>query len=175
MRQLTTRARIESFMRELGSAVRSAGGIYFTGGVSAVLLGWRDTTMDVDLKADPEPAGFFECLPKLKETLNINVELASPDQFVPALPGWRERSRFIGTEGPLSFRHYDFYGQALAKIERDHPRDRDDVRRMLADGLVVPARLLALFAEVEPQLPRYPAVDAASLGTRVRAFAESGS
>ena len=69
--------------------------------VSAVLMGWREMTLDVDLKADPEPAGFFEALPRLKDELDINIELASPDQFVPALPGWVERSPFIADHGLL--------------------------------------------------------------------------
>lgn len=102
MRTHTTTERIEQLMRELGAAVRSEGQIYFTGGVSAVLLGWRETTIDVDLKAEPEPVGFFECLPRLKDALNVNIELASPDLFVPALPGWQDRSRFIARHGQVS-------------------------------------------------------------------------
>jgi len=143
--------------------------------VSAVLLGWRETTLDVDLKADPEPTGFFECLPRLKDALDINIELASPDQFVPPLPGWRERSQFIAQHGRLAFCHYDFYGQALSKIERAHARDRDDVGRMLESGLVKPERLLELFREAEPLLVRYPAIDAQRLRLRVSAIATGGA
>jgi hypothetical protein len=124
MRQDTNRERIERLMHELAAGVHSPGRVYFTGGVSAVLLGWREMTMDVDLKADPEPAGFFETLPRLKDALDINIELAATDQFVPTLTGWRERSIFIAQHGLLMFHHYDFYSQALAKIERGHVRDR---------------------------------------------------
>lgn len=46
-------------MQRLGAAVLSEGRIYFTGGVSAVLMDWREMTIDVDLKAEPEPQGFF--------------------------------------------------------------------------------------------------------------------
>ena len=154
-------------MRRLGSAVASEGCIYFTGGVSAILLGWREMTIDVDLKADPEPAGFFESLPRLKDSLDLNIELASPDLFVPALPGWKDRSPFIARFGLLDFHHYDFYGQALAKLERDHPRDRSDVACMIREGFVVPQRLLELFTQVETDLIRYPAVDPTSLRRRV--------
>src|SRR3954465_5066311 len=149
MRQHTTRDRIEQFMRQLGACVRSEGTVFFTGGVSAVLLGWREMTIDVDVKADPEPFGFFESLPRLKEELDINVELAAPDQFVPTLAGWRDRSQFIARHGMLSFYHYDFYSQALAKIERTHARDRHDVGHMIESGLVQPERLASLFAEVD--------------------------
>lgn len=167
MRSHTTKERIEQLMRRLGAAVSSEGRVYFTGGVSAVLMGWREMTIDVDLKAEPEPQGFFECLPRLKDDLDINIELASPDQFVPALPGWQDRSRFIARHGRLDFHHYDFYGQALSKVERHHPRDRHDVACMIRDGLVNPERLRELFGQIAPQLIRYPAIDPESLHQRV--------
>jgi len=172
MRKNTTREGIESLMRELGSRVLSNGCVYFTGGVSAVLLGWREMTMDVDLKADPEPQGFFEALPKLKESLDINIELASPDMFVPVLSGWRERSPIIASYGKMEFRHYDFYSQALAKVERGHTRDRNDVGSMLESGLVVPGKLLELFTEAEPRLIRYPSIEPELLRQKVFALAE---
>jgi len=175
MRSHTTRERVERFMQRLGSAVTSEGRVYFAGGVSAVLLGWRDMTIDIDLKADPEPAGFFESLPRLKDDLDINVELACPDQFVPALPGWRDRSPFIARHGQLDFFHYDFYGQALSKLERDHPRDRLDVASMMRDGLVRAAQLRELFEEVEPALIRYPAVDSSRLRERVMDVGREGA
>ena len=162
-------------MAELGRAVRSAGRVYFTGGVSAVLLGWREATLDVDLKADPEPAGFFEALPQLKDAMDINVELASPADFVPVLPGWVERSVFIARHGRLEFFHYDFYSQALAKIERFHSRDQGDVAQMLAAGLVKRDRLLELFRIVEPKLIRFPAIDADALRRRVEAITATAS
>lgn len=159
-------------MRQLGARVRSEGCVFFTGGVSAVLLGWREMTIDVDVKADPEPLGFFENLPRLKEELDINIELAAPDQFVPTLSGWRDRSQFIARHGSLSFYHYDFYSQALAKIERAHARDRHDVGHMIESNLVQPQRLAELFAEVESQLMRYPAIEPELLHKRVTAIAE---
>lgn len=155
----TNSEKIHELMRALGRSVKTAGRIYFTGGVTAVLMGWRDATMDIDLKADPEPDGFFEALPKLKEQIDINIELASPDDFVPALPGWRERSQLIESHGKLEFLHYDFYGQALSKIERWHDRDRVDVRRMFQDGLVDRGKLWDLFLQIEPNFVRYPAVN----------------
>jgi hypothetical protein len=158
-------------MTELGRIVGSPGKIYFTGGVSAVLLGWRETTLDVDLKADPEPRGFFEALPRLKDALDINIELASPEDFVPALPEWRERSAFISAHGPLVFYHYDFYSQALSKLERFHTRDQSDVEQMLSTGLVQRERLLELFREIEHELIRFPAIDADALTRRVETTA----
>jgi hypothetical protein len=62
-------------------------------------------------------------------------------------------------EGKLAVYHYDLYSQALAKIERGHAQDAGDVRQMLRDGLVEPARLRELFDRIEPELFRYPALD----------------
>ena len=84
-------------MERLGELARGPGQIFLTGGASAVLFGWREMTVDVDLKMLPEPAGVFEAIATLKDELNINVELASPDLFIPELPEWRERSKRIAT------------------------------------------------------------------------------
>lgn len=169
------RAKLERFMRELGDRVQSDGTIYLTGGATALLFGWRATTIDVDLKADPEPLGLFEAIATLKETLDINVELASPDMFVPPAPGWQGRSLFIARHGRVTFRHFDPYTQALAKLQRGHDRDVLDVGEMLRVGLVTTRDLTRVFDEIEPQLIRYPAVDAKAFRAAVAAFCERAS
>ena len=78
---------------------------------------------------------------------------------IPELPGWKDRSSFIGRQGRLSFYHYDFYAQALSKIERGHAKDLEDVREMLSRGLVGRDELRRRFEQIEPQLYRYPAID----------------
>ena len=160
-------------MEGIGRQCRSNGRIYLVGGASAVLVGWRATTVDVDLKLDPEPAGVFEAIAELKDALGINVELAAPDQFIPPLPGWRERSPFIVRHGPVSFHHYDFHSQALAKIERGHGQDLHDVAEMRGRGLIEPAMLRRLFDAIGAELVRYPALDPDSFRVKVeRALAE---
>src|SRR3989449_8013404 len=117
MRRKVTTASLKQFMKELAGAARSPGNVYFTGGATALLLGFRETTIDIDLKLDPEPEGVFEAIAVLKNELNLNVELASPVDFIPAAPDWRERSRHIASIRQLQFFHYDFSLQALAKLE----------------------------------------------------------
>src|SRR5438270_9677044 len=97
MRRQVDRTNLERFMEELGKRASSRGTVYLTGGSTALLLGFRDQTVDIDIKLDPEPKGAFQAIAELKETLGINVELASPDQFIPPLPGWKERSQWIIT------------------------------------------------------------------------------
>jgi hypothetical protein len=162
MRRPVDAERIRRFMRELGDEAEKDVRLYFTGGATAVLYGWRPSTVDVDVKLEPESDRLFRALPRIKEKLEINVELASPDQFIPELPGWQERSVFIAREGRLSFYHYDFYAQALSKIQRGHSRDLTDVRQMIDRGLVDREELRRQFEEIEPRLYRYPAIDPAA-------------
>lgn len=171
MRGLVDRERMLNFMRELGRATHQPARIYFTGGSSAVLLEWRASTIDVDLDVRPESEEVLHAIPALKERLRINVELAAPTHFIPELPAWESRSRFIAREGRLDFYHYDFYSQALAKIERSHARDVLDVRAMRTHGLIDPTQLLDLFSAIEPELYRYPAIDPRSFRRSVEAVA----
>jgi hypothetical protein len=159
MRKPVTAARIDEFMKELGSGVTDPARIFLVGGASAVLLGWRVSTTDVDLKLVPENNDILRKFPSLKEHLELNIELASPDDFIPELPGWQERSRFIRQEGKLTFLHYDFYAQALAKIERAHETDLHDVQSLIKSRLIEPDRLLELFSQIEGLLYKYPALD----------------
>jgi hypothetical protein len=129
-----------------------------TGGTTAVLFGWRGSTVDLDLKLDPDQDSVLRAIPEIKERLQINIELASPVDFIPVAPGWEERSLFVEQFGQLSIYHFDPYSQALAKIERGHAQDLGDVREMLARRLVEPQRLLELFGRIETELYRYPAI-----------------
>ena len=65
----------------------------------------------------------------VKGELGVNIELVSPPDFVPELPGWRERSPFVLQQGAITVRHFDPYSQALAKIERGFEQDLLDVPR----------------------------------------------
>jgi uncharacterized nucleotidyltransferase DUF6036 len=101
------------------------------GGATAVLHGWRPTTIDVDLVMRPEDDTLLRAIPDLKEELQINVELASPLDFIPVPPGWEDRGTFICQMGRVRFFHFDLYAQALAKVERGHRQDLADVREMI--------------------------------------------
>ena len=159
MRELADAERIGRFMRALGAEADSEGAAYLTGGATAVLHGWRATTIDVDVKLVPESDRLLRALPQIKDELSINVELVSPADFIPVPPGWEDRSLFAARAGLLTFYHFDPYAQALAKLERAHAQDLEDVREMEAAGLVDPRQALAYFEAVESELYRYPAVD----------------
>ena len=104
----------------------------------------------------------------------MNIELAAPSDFIPPIPGWQDRSRFIVREGRISYYHYDPYSQALSKIERGHTQDVSDVAAMLESGLINRRKLLKLFKEIEPYLYKYPAIDPNSFSMAVDRFTNSG-
>jgi hypothetical protein len=175
MRQPVTTARLEEFMKALGSGVSAPARIFLVGGATAVLLGWRDSTIDIDLKVVPERDELLRAFSVLKERLEINIELASPDDFIPELPGWEDRSQFVRQVGALTFLHYDFYAQVLAKIERNHESDQRDVQEMIKSNLVDPKRLLDLFYRIEGDLHKFPALDAPSFRRAVEFVANQAS
>lgn len=78
MREALTAEHLQAFIKGLAAVARSPSRIYLVGGASAVVLGWRDSTVDVDLKIIPETDELLRSLPRLKEQLHINIELASP-------------------------------------------------------------------------------------------------
>jgi hypothetical protein len=172
MRGEADRAKLERLMAAIGERATGSGVIYLTGGATALLFGWRKATIDIDIKPDPEPPGLFQAIATLKESLDLNIELASPDQFIPTLHGWRERSIFIATHGPVSFYHYDLYSQALSKLQRGHARDVRDVHAMRSARLIEPETLAQLFRDIQPELIRFPGVDAAIFARVVREFCE---
>jgi len=170
MRSPVDRARLLAFLGALGERAGRGTRVYLVGGATAVLYGWRDSTVDIDLRIEPDSDAALRSIPRLKDELQVNVELASPADFLPEVPGWRERSPFVGQFGELTAFHYDLDSQALAKIERAHVTDRLDVAAMLERGLVERRTLAARFADIEPTLFRFPAVDPKTFRERVEDF-----
>jgi hypothetical protein len=159
MRDIADKERIEAFLAALTREATGETHLYLVGGTSAVLVGWRPTTIDIDLVMRPESDAMLRAIPVLKERLRLNVELASPDQFIPVPAGWEARSPIITTMGQVTVHHYDFTAQALAKLERGHTRDLADVAAMQDRGLITPTELRRQFALMEPHLYRFPAID----------------
>jgi hypothetical protein len=144
--------------------------MYLTGGATAVMEGWRESTVDIDVRFEPDSDAALSRLGEVKERLAVNVELASPLDFLPPLDGWRERSRFRFREGNLEVFDFDPYSQALSKLERGFELDLADVRSMVDSGQVKPGRLRGLFEDIEKELYRFPAVDPPSLRAAVESL-----
>lgn len=159
MRAPVDRQRVSQLMDHLGRAASTPLRVYFVGGTSAVIVGWRTATIDVDLMIQPHDDALLRAIPAAKEALDINIELASPADFIPLPSGWEERSPFIERRHDAAFHHFDFYSQALSKVERGHRQDIEDVHAMIERGLVDPRQARRYFDQIEPELYRFPAID----------------
>lgn len=159
--------RLRQVLEAFGRACRGPGTLYLTDGATALLEGWRESTVDVDLSFDPEPEGAFAAIARIKEELGVNIELASPADFLPELGAWRSQSRFVGRFGSIDVRHYDPRAQVLAKLARGFDRDLSDARAMIDRGMVTCEGLRAALDEMRPRIERYPRVDRVVLARRL--------
>lgn len=169
MRSAADAERIKHLADELGRVVAPGTRMYLTGGATAVLEGWRESTVDIDVRFEPDSDAALSRIKDLKEQLGVNVELASPLDFLPPLPGWQDRCRFRFRKGNLEVFDFDPHSQALSKLQRGFELDQKDVQSMIDSGQVDPRTLLNLFDQIEPELFRFPAVDPPALRTAIEA------
>jgi hypothetical protein len=163
---------VERLLRALGARGHAGDRVYLAGGASAVTIGWRAYTKDVDMRLESDaPDSLLHAISTLKNELDVNIELAGPVDFLPEPKGWRDRSPYIGRYGTVDVFHTDFTLQALAKLERGLDRDLIDIDAMLERDLTTVDHIRELFLELEPQLFRFPAVDAGTLADRVHKLA----
>jgi hypothetical protein len=131
--------------------------VYIVGGGTAVLAGWRASTIDVDLHADRDAV--FRDIQAIKERLDLNIEYARPEQFVPPLAGSERRHVFIDRVGDVEFFHYDPYAQLLSKIVRGFRQDVLDARSFLQSGMVDAGEFRTLVHQIpESAFAKYPSL-----------------
>lgn len=111
---------------------------------------------------------------KLKDELDVNVELSSPAHFLPELSDWREMSPYVGTFGALEVYDYDLRAQALAKLSRGFECDVLDVHALLDDGAVTVDALREAFDAMSSRIIRFPRVSAEIIRARIEALASRG-
>jgi Nucleotidyltransferase of unknown function (DUF6036) len=174
MRDEVTRERLRAVMREIartaprGKRYR----VYVVGGGTAVLSGWRPTSIDADFFAPDESV--FRDVQGIKERLNVNVEFARPEHFVPPLPDSEDRHVFIETVDRVSYYHYDPYAQVLSKIVRGFERDIDDARQFVRAGVVDAEKLRKLVQQIPPpEYAKYPNLSQDAVKQAVEDFLSS--
>lgn len=69
MRRVAEPDRIQRFMTALAVKAARPARLYFTGGATAVLLGWRASTIDVDIHIVPDDDRLLRALPELRKSL----------------------------------------------------------------------------------------------------------
>ena len=176
MREEVTREYLVLLMKELARRAprRGAYRVYFVGGGTAVYLGWRRSSVDVDLYSDRDVV--FRDIQEIKERLNINIEFARPEDFVPPLPGTADRHVFIDTVGTITFYHYDPYAQFISKVARGFQRDLDDAREFIRSGMVDPRKLRSLVAAIpRSAFAKYPSLSRDGIERAIEPFLEQAS
>jgi hypothetical protein len=146
-------------MKEIARSAtgRKAYRVYFVGGGTAVHSGWRESTIDADLYSDDD--AIFRNIQDIKEHLQLNIEFARPENFVPSLTGSKNRHVFIDTIGRVSFYHYDPYAQLLSKVVRGFNRDLQDAEHFIVSGMVDTERFRSLVQRIPARAyAKYPAL-----------------
>ncbi len=145
---------IGEFLEALGREFHGRAQVYLVGGATIVLEGLRPTTLDIDVSLDVDPAlhgELIQAIRRLKDRLQVNVEEASPADFIPLPAGSLDRRIWIGKYGGIDAFHFDPYSVALGKIDRGQEKDFEDVEGLLDAGKIDFERLRRCYEEVLPR------------------------
>lgn len=157
-RQSVDRARIRLFLERLAARYRGAARIYLVGGTTLVYEGLRQQSLDIDLVlevAREQHSRLVQAIRELKDELSLNVEEASPGDFIPLPSGHEGRHAFVERFGQIDVYHFDLYSTALSKVERGRTQDFEDVLTLLTSGRIQWDRLEACFREILPLMGRH--------------------
>lgn len=157
MRPPIDRLRVHYFLVKLGIEFRHSGRLYLVGGTTLVYEGLREQSLDIDIHYEVEDrheAEFSHTIRRLKDELQINVEMASPGDFIPLPAGWKERAKHVGRFGLVDVFHFDLYSTALSKIERGREGDYQDVITLLRTGQIAFEDLQQALDNIMPRVER---------------------
>ena len=162
MRQSVDKAAIESFLQQLGRTFLKPARLYLVGGAALVHLGVRPGfTQDIDIQVGEANEGeLIVAIQRLIKQIQVNVEFASPVDFIPLPTQWETHAQFVGRYGMIDVFYFDFYSIALSKIERGNNRDIADVKLLVQQGIITLNELDVAYQEVLSQLGkgRYPRI-----------------
>ena len=156
MRQHVGQREIEQFLIEVGRT-RRPGRLYLTGGAALVHRGIRlGQTLDIDIQITIDPANLTTEIAQLKHKLNMNIEFASPGDFMPLPTQWEVRSHFIKRYNQVDAFYFDWYSIALSKMQRANQRDILDVQSLVRQGYVKVTELDQLCQDVLNKIGHSP-------------------
>ncbi len=162
MRPDVDKKAIESFLQQLGRTFRKQGRLYLVGGAALVHAGVRlGFTQDIDIQVSGTSEGdLIVSIQRLIQQLQINVEFASPKDFIPLPSQWEAHAQYVGRYGSIDVFYFDFYSIALSKIERGTTRDIEDVQLLVQQQRITLDELDVAYQEVLAQLGkgRYPKI-----------------
>lgn len=103
-------------------------------------LGLRAATLDIDYDAEADDpstlAELEQAIRALKIELDVNVEPASPADFLPVSPSVHAQSRYVGRFGSVSVYYYHLPSLVIAKAARAYEQDLDDAEQLIRTGEV---------------------------------------
>jgi hypothetical protein len=162
MRPNVDKKAIESFLQQLGRTFRKPGRLYLVGGAALVHAGVRPGfTQDIDIQVGGANEGdLIIAIQRLIQQMQINIEFASPGDFIPLPLQWETHAQYVGRYGQIEVFYFDFYSIALSKIERGTTRDIEDVKLLVQQQRINLDELDATYQEVLAQLGkgRYPKI-----------------
>jgi hypothetical protein len=156
MRQRVGRQEIEQFLVQVGRT-RQSGRLYLTGGAALVHRGVRPgQTLDIDIQITLDPTNLTAHIAQLKQRMNINIEFASPGDFVPLPTQWEDRSEFIKRYDQVDVFYFDWYSITLSKMQRANQQDVIDVQLLVRHSLVDVGELDLLYQDVLNKIGKPP-------------------
>ncbi|HLG64831.1 MAG TPA: DUF6036 family nucleotidyltransferase [Ktedonosporobacter sp.] len=156
MRQRVGRQEIEQFLIQVGRT-QQPGRLYFTGGAALVHRGIRlGQTLDIYIQITIDPANLTTQIAQLKQKMNIDIEFASPGDFIPLPTQWEARSEFIKRYNQVDVFYFDWYSIALSKMQRANRQDVVDVQLLIRQGVVDVTELDRLCQDVLSKIGRPP-------------------
>jgi len=171
MRPTVDKAEIERFLHAFGQFYRKQNRLYLTGGAALVHAGIRSgRTLDIDVEVTD--GDMLLTIDQLKQRLQLNIEVASPKDFMPVPNQWETWSQYVGRYGSVDVFYFDFYSIALSKIDRGTTRDLQDVQLLVLQSIIDLKTLDIAFQEVIQQVQstqgrmRYPRFDPTTFATR---------
>lgn len=161
MRPNVTKADIDRFLNALGKNFRKSGRLYLAGGAALVHMGIRSgSTMDIDVTIETAEAADEDemvlAIRRIVEQMQVNVEFASPGDFIPLPSQWMAQAKFVGRYGQVDVFYFDFYSLALSKISRGSDRDLIDIKLLLQQKLITWEGLDAASNEIVPRMGKRP-------------------
>src|SRR6185312_13080072 len=161
MRHNVAKADIERFLSTLGRTFRKPGRLYLAGGAALVHLGLRSgSTVDIDVALESTNEDeMVTAIRRIVEQMQINVEFASPGDFIPLPTQWMTQAKYIKRYGSVDAFYFDFYSLALSKISRGTDRDLIDVKLLVQQKVITLYELDAAYHEILPRMGKRPYIN----------------
>jgi hypothetical protein len=144
------RTEIEEFLEKLSDHYHHPAKLYLLGGGALCFLGSLRRTLDIDCTTEHPTEDFNDVLESVADSLHLDVELVSINEFIPLPKEPEARHKLINRYGSIDVYVFDPYSIALSKLARGFDTDIQDVVFLLNQEII---ELDPLSKFVEDALP----------------------